>query len=271
MRGNGTQENPYIPTAWDEFVYAVGTEDAYVVMPEGTVYNCNEIAPNGMPIININCTMLNGNGLKILKPYNLRFNIRSDRNPLTVRNIHVNDFYQDNSSWSMFDLQDDEYSYIDIYDSTFSGMAVRSNSYSKTLKLIGKENGGNYRNQSMTRCSVNVALMGDMDSVGLGYNNYFCNVTVKLGETADVNNNWYGGISSRLENSFVRFTGASLLEEYPTTNYARYGGISNSIIVWTNSKGMVGGVGNQRQINCTWDDLKSSAYLRSIGFPIAGD
>ena len=26
MQGDGTQENPYIPTAWDEFVYVVGED-----------------------------------------------------------------------------------------------------------------------------------------------------------------------------------------------------------------------------------------------------
>lgn len=271
MQGNGTQENPYIPTVWDEFVQAIGTEDAYVSAPEKTIYDCNEIAPNGLSTIEMNCTMLNGNDLKILKPYNLRFHIRSGRKPLTVRNIHVNDFYQDCSGWSMFDLQDDEYSYIDIYDSTFSGKAARGDSYSLTLRLVGKPSGGSYLHQSMTRCSVNVELTGDMNSIDLAYNNYFCKAVVKLGEVVDINSNWYGGISRRLENSFIHFTGEPLLENYPTTEYARRGGISNSIIVWTNNKGMVGGIGNQRQINCTWDDLKNVEYLRSIGFPIAGD
>ena len=130
----------------------------------------------------------------------------------------------------MFDLQDDEYSYIDIYDSTFSGMAAGGGSYSTILRLIGEPAGGCYLHQSMTRCSVNIGLTGDMNSIGLGYNNYFCKAVVKLGETANINNDWGGGISSKLENSFIQFTGDPLLENYPTTEYARYGGIRHCVL-----------------------------------------
>lgn len=82
----------------------------------------------------------------------------------------------------------------------------------------------------MTRCSVNIGLTGDMNSIGLGYNNYFCKAVVKLGETANINNDWGGGISSKLENSFIQFTGDPLLENYPTTEYARYGGIRHCVL-----------------------------------------
>lgn len=270
MQGNGTQENPHIPENWEEFVQAIETADAYVSVPEGTVYDCNKIAPTGMPEIELNCTELNGNNLTILKPFNLRFWIKSDSSKThTVKNIHVNDFYQSTSGFSgMFGLADDEYSKIDIYDSTFSGVVDQGNSNSKTWYLIGKEYNGVYRNQSMTRCSGNIMLTGKMDSIGLGYHNYFCNFNVELGSTANINSGWYGGISNYIYDSFVHFTGKPLLENYPTTEYARRGGISRSVIVWTNNKAMIGGMGDTRQLNCTWDELRNFEFLRENGFPI---
>lgn len=270
MQGNGTQENPYIPENWEEFVQAIETADAYVSVPEGTIYDCNKIAPTGMPEIEFNCTELNGNNLTILKPFNLRFWIKSDSSKThTVKNIHVNDFYQSTSGFSgMFGLADDEYSKIDIYDSTFSGVVDQGNSNSKTWYLIGKEYNGVYRNQSMTRCSGNIMLTGKMDSIGLGYRNYFCNFNVELGSTANINSGWYGGISNYIYDSFVHFTGKPLLENYPATEYARRGGISRSVIVWTNNKAMIGGMGDTRQLNCTWDELRNFEFLRENGFPI---
>ncbi len=46
MQGNGTQESPFIPENWEEFVTAVGASGAYVSMPDGGGYfDMNEIAP----------------------------------------------------------------------------------------------------------------------------------------------------------------------------------------------------------------------------------
>lgn len=269
MQGNGTQENPYIPENWDEFVEAVGTADAYVSVPEGTTYDCNKIAPTGMPEIEFNCTELNGNNLTILKPFNLRFWIKSDSSKThTAKNIHVNDFYQNTSGWAMFSLKDEEYSKINIYDSTFSGVVDQGDSLYEQWHLIGEDGGTKYRNQSATRCSGNIMLTGEMNGIGLAYHNYFCNFNVELGATADINNDWYGGISNYIYDSFIRFTGDPLLENYPATEYARRGGISRSIIVWTNNKAMIGGISNTRQLNCTWDELRSVEFLRENGFPI---
>lgn len=269
MQGDGTQTNPYIPENWEEFVEAVGTEDAYVSVPEKTTYDCNKIAPTGLPMIEFNCTELNGNNLVILKPFNLRFWIKSNSSKShTIKNIHVNDFYQSTSGWAMFSLADDEYSKIDIYDSTFSGVVDQGGSHATTWYLIGEEYGGAYINQSMTRCSGNIMLTGKMSGIGLGYRNYFCNFNVELGSTSNINSGWYGGISNYIYDSFIRFTGDPLLENYPTTEYARRGGISRSIIVWTNNKAMIGGISETRQINCTWDELRNVEFLREKGFPI---
>lgn len=72
MQGDGSQANPYIPENWADFVTACETSDAYVSVPQGTVYEFNEIAPAGFSgTIEIKAKKIEGNGLII---NNLRYN-----------------------------------------------------------------------------------------------------------------------------------------------------------------------------------------------------
>lgn len=66
MTGTGTQADPYIVDTWPDFVTAVGTSGAYVKVTPGLTWNMNEVAPDGISTITINCASINGGGLKIL-------------------------------------------------------------------------------------------------------------------------------------------------------------------------------------------------------------
>ena len=66
MTGTGTQADPYVPSTWAEFVTAVGTASAYVSVPEGTVWDMNDIAPEGISSeITVAAYRVEGNGAEI--------------------------------------------------------------------------------------------------------------------------------------------------------------------------------------------------------------
>lgn len=68
MTGTGTQADPYIVDTWADFVTAVGKSDVYVECAEGTVWNMNDIAPDGINSrINIYAKSISGNGVIIKK------------------------------------------------------------------------------------------------------------------------------------------------------------------------------------------------------------
>lgn len=70
MTGTGTQADPYIVDTWADFVTAVGKSDVYVECAEGTVWNMNDIAPDGInAYIYISAKSINGNGAIIKKLY----------------------------------------------------------------------------------------------------------------------------------------------------------------------------------------------------------
>lgn len=67
MTGTGTQADPYIVDTWEDFVTAVGTTGAYVEVAPDTVWDMNNISPEGVTI-DWNCTSLQGNGAVIARP-----------------------------------------------------------------------------------------------------------------------------------------------------------------------------------------------------------
>lgn len=98
MRGNGTQESPYIPENWEEFVEAVGIKDAVVSLPEsGGTFNMNQIAPDGFEdSIYVRCAVINGNNWIIQSPRNLSFYFPEDMKKIhTVNQLHILSAYSD--------------------------------------------------------------------------------------------------------------------------------------------------------------------------------
>lgn len=95
ITGTGTQADPYIVDTWPDFVAAVGTSGAYVEVVPGAVWDANDIAPEGMPTVNVNAVHIDGKGLEIK-------NARIDRNffdclstttaGVTVENISLTNF-----------------------------------------------------------------------------------------------------------------------------------------------------------------------------------
>lgn len=66
MTGTGTQGDPYIVDTWSDFVTAVGEQSAYVEIAENTVWDMNDILPDGLTsAVNVKCQEIEGNFAEI--------------------------------------------------------------------------------------------------------------------------------------------------------------------------------------------------------------
>jgi hypothetical protein len=72
-------------TSWADFVTAVGTSGADVVIPAETVWDMNEILPHYNQNLVINCDSINGNGAEI-------------------KNLHITGFFEVNSAVSISNI-----------------------------------------------------------------------------------------------------------------------------------------------------------------------
>ena len=137
MTGTGTQQDPFVPQDWDDFVTAIGTSAAYVELPivpiktqdehimngklyfdaqgnkislpeeshldnyyeNGFTLDANVYAPMGIRL-NFNGVTLNGNGASIINCYvpNDTCGLRFGGNS-TIRNINFLNFYSESTDY----------------------------------------------------------------------------------------------------------------------------------------------------------------------------
>lgn len=271
MKGTGTKEDMYIPESWDDFVTALGTTGAYVSVPEGTTYDMDTIAPEGIPTIITRCSNIYGNGLTISKPRNLCFKRTGSTSETTsFHDIEVNDFTY-SSALAMFYAYD---GYMRAYDSTFNGMGLGHHSISRSWSLmsnssyLGTNCNSNYT--QLYRCSGNIEVttQGTCTNIGLADTVYDCNFSIRLPD----NFNW-DAISNELldtdmRNSYVEFLGPDRANA-PTSSIGASSGIhSNSILVFPGQHATLLGVNGKKYIRCTKDQLADPAWVREQGFPI---
>ena len=65
MTGTGTQSDPYIPSDWAELVTAAGEGEKYVKLPDGALWDLNDVYPEGAPTVEMYCNEIDGNGAEI--------------------------------------------------------------------------------------------------------------------------------------------------------------------------------------------------------------
>lgn len=93
MTGEGTTTNPYIPESWADFKTAIGTENVYVEVPTGTVYDLDKLEPTGISQITFAASSVNGNGLIIKNGlYTTRLINHDSKNTVTIDKIHFANF-----------------------------------------------------------------------------------------------------------------------------------------------------------------------------------
>lgn len=139
MTGTGTQNDPFVPQDWDDFVTAIGTSGAYVELPivpiktkdehimsgklyfdstgnriqspieselsdyyeNGFILDANAYAPTGIRL-NFNGVTLNGNGASIINCYvpNDTCGLRFKNS--NIKNINFLNFYSESNDYSGF-------------------------------------------------------------------------------------------------------------------------------------------------------------------------
>lgn len=75
MTGTGTENNPFVPTNYDEFKTACETSGAYVSMTNNGSWNLNEQYPSGVPAITFNSCHILGNGFTMRNIYAENINV----------------------------------------------------------------------------------------------------------------------------------------------------------------------------------------------------
>lgn len=235
MLGTGTQEFPYIPENWDEFVTAVGTAEAYVSLPaEGGKYDMNEIAPEGNFTLNINCAEIQGNEWEIRNAYNMKVY----GNSCDIFNLHFLNFYWEKSSENEMII--DGYFYYCKFSGIVSG-------YRQSVFNSGREK---------RYCSVNVKFIGESYNLNYSEGDFnFCNISLNH---ADSQIPVMLSVSVHGENSLVNHVSNGHNNIY----------LDGRLCVLLSDLGNVIADSSGNRIDVTDEQLRDAAYLNSIGFPI---
>ena len=248
MQGNGTQVDPYIPENWDEFVYAVGKDkQTYVTMPEGGgVFDMNDIAPTGGITVNVNCLSLEGNDWEIRNAYNVKFYFdgayNSDNAENLIHKLHFLNFYSDSTR---------------VVDINISKLLE-----CKISGIIAGKSSALYRGE-FDRCSMNFKFMDNAWEVFVSDSTYWngCNFVKAVIDHSDSKSDASYNII-RANNSFF--------EHMTNANGFEISVRGNSNVVRSDAGNFVT-TSTGSKVSVTEEQLKNAAYLRSIGFPIAGD
>lgn len=251
MQGEGTKESPYIPTAWDEFVYAVGKEGGYVEMPkEAGVFNMNDIDPTGKLTVEIKSLYIYGNDWTIQSAWNTKFSF-----------LQPYETHKDLSgSWIAW-------SNGAIYNLHFKGYYCDKNpvvslTYGKLVKCkISGINDGEtnaiYAGE-MEQCSLKVKFMGKSKNItGNTVNRtrmQFCRVEIDSSDSQSAPDQNVKASYTKIahitnsNNNKMEFSGSNNLYLSDAGNY-----ITDT---------------SQKKHIVTAEQLSDVAYMRSIGFPI---
>ncbi len=254
MQGTGTKTSPYIPENWEEFLTAVGTSGVYVSLPEGGgVFDMNRIAPEGELTVSISCKQINGNGWIIHAPHNTAFRAYNSDQPHTIDNLNFLDFEFTGSPKKM------------MFDGCNRWMYMRFNGCTFTGKISGGSDVYLFDEiLAMDQCNINVAFVGD---------------TYRLFNGSASNSLTMSNVKARLDYSGCTYTSAEKITTqsdkkvndsfFEITNCNLdfdYQG-ARSIFYVNENGGYVRNADGVRK-NAAEEQLRNTAYLNSIGYPI---
>lgn len=288
MTGTGTQADPYIVDTWADFVTAVGKSDAYVECAEGTVWDMNDIAPDGINSrINIYAKSISGNGAIIKKTYFTSNGSFFFANSTSVTGVDFLDSLIESGTFiyraGAATFQECRFSGI-IQDSTFFYNTANSSAYIKrssiNLQFQGNSllccgyyvgNGIGGRPIICQNCNVRLSGSSTNSSTITSYDsNYKYNlITFENCLISGVNPfkylyvswAWSSGTYSSKYSVFDIVCSSGQF----VTNAPRYSSIVNCII---NSDKLNGATVDTAIKKVTDDQLHDASYLQSIGFPI---
>jgi len=266
MQGDGSQANPYIPENWADFVTACETSGAYVSVPQGTVYEFNEIAPAGFS--GTICTGTNltiyGNGLTI---NNLRYigkHFFGDRKNNSLFDINFTNMYFTSGFFAGDNHDSENGNFLKFYHCRFSGEFYGLSGFCYCNQDIY------FRDTDGKGCSFNLAFHDNAVAFGWQFNHsYIYNGNVKLsGESTHSMVGIYAYDS--LFTGKMPFSSASFLTanrcifDMDIKNISSDGGTSvlNSDRLTGTQSGFLTADSQQ---------IRNAEYLRNIGFPIGVD
>lgn len=281
MTGTGTQADPYIPALWSEFVTAIGTQGAYVSLAEGTIWDMNDIAPEGFTTtITIAAASIAGNGLTIK---NLTFTNGgkcSCTSGVTVTGIAFKNLLIESGSVLLEAMTS---STVTLRECVFAGKIADA-------YLVGRNTFDVLWRMAMYRCAINLEVSGGSCPFlsGNGSAPYhtltYCNVKITGSSTSSyvqsirLNNSFWTG---DLTNTTWVIGGDSGATSYysifdvdvPTSKGLRVNSSYTGNVVkclYNSDKVASGATVDSPLIGCTTEQLHSASYLHSVGFPIAG-
>jgi len=270
MQGDGSQANPYIPENWADFVTACETSGAYVSVPQGTVYEFNEIAPAGFSgrICETDRVTVYGNGLII---NNLRY---TGDCFLAEWGRNTNSYYYDINFTNMYFTSGvfagssdggGQWGEQCFYHCRFSGEFYGNSvfSYNRNANFLTRNGKG---------CSFNLKFAEN--SRFFRYGSYASvtirNGNVKLnGETTNINDSgiyaYDSQFTGKMPFSSVAFSTADrCIFDMDIENISKSSGTSvlNSDRLTGTQSGFLTADSQQ---------IRNAEYLRNIGFPIGVD
>ena len=262
MTGNGTQETPYVPESWQDFVTACETSRAYVSVPQGTVYEFNEIAPAGFSgTIAVKALKIEGNGLiinNLRKTGNTFLSVPYGAYP-KIYDINFTNMYFTSGTFSY--TNDNYNSAIYFYHCRFSGEFYRSSIFCSGGKHCFEEISGTDKG-----CSLNLKFAENsvFHSSSKGVSIYNGNVKLS-GESAGQMRTIYAydsQFTGKIPFSSVAFqTADRCIFDMDIKNISSNGGTSvlNSDKLTGTQSGFL--TADSKQI-------RNAEYLRNLGFPI---
>ena len=266
MTGTGTQADPYIVNTWEDFVTAIGTEQAYVEFPENTIIDMNDVISEGIgEMIYIKCTQFDAKGGEIK---NLFF-------------THGGRFLIQNSNWNTYIKN------LKLINTRADDTGFRFFSYGKMQNCIisGSFGGEKMFDLSSNRfvlesCSINAQLQSGTkfttsqwgDERSLNVNNSIINLSGSVrsdGGTLVLNNSILQG---KIPTNYFYTLYNSLIDCIVPANASISGHGASGDKGYINSSKFGEGVTTSNQyILVTSEQLRDTNYLFDIGFPIGVD
>ena len=280
MTGTGTQDAPFIVDNWDDFVTAIGTDGVYVEFANsGGVIDMNQIAPEGVSDIAINCASIVGNNWTIKNLYGANSDvfIFASRK-IMIDGLNFLDFYfQSSTTSSSICLFKSHNKYRHYFKNcSFTGVLYGITSCTS----LYKDSNAISDFRAFTRCSFNINLKGNArlhQSISNSLRMENCYLILSGATTASyfmitLLNSYLGGSIEKTSSNKINFSNSvsSVINCYIKASGIDYGN-DKTYGVLINSDKVDSAITIPDGLNAvTTEQLKDDNYLDSIGFPIGG-
>ena len=266
MTGSGTQQSPYVPTNWTELKQAAETTNAYIKLPDNSVW---DLARETISGISMACTEIDFNGATI---NHLRFTsggaifylgVTDHDIPiknLTIKNAYIKDstiFWAVSSTWVY---------YNHIY---LENVIVEGALYNARLWYCD--------NQSVKTKNCAFSFVAQDSQLGTSNNEIKCtaidftgNVTAYIGALNLILSALYGNmyLGQRLRSSGLRVMGESCVVDAEFDNFGSIAWDGGNGAALINGSKLGGATADTHFIVATASQMLDAEWLNEHGFPV---